>query len=956
MNDLFYSTAPSVDPDDGAMAVGASTLDDIFSVNPQDATAGAVGNQPSFTETRYNGELNFASGFGSRVNLSAPGDNIQALYKAGASYDAAGSDIEGGTSAAAPEVAAAAAVALQVARLAGHPFASPSAVRDALVATGTPVANPPQSDVAANIGPQVSVRRVVEQLLAAGGKPVQPGIARVGVHGRRSGSFTADGYQYYDSVFVTALDPAFIKLDGPYTTVNPGVPTAFPGSDTGAELNSYVTIAPDWEAIPANATFRLSVAGQPGRVIATTPHVRMLPAQLFAAAGIPLTAGTTRTLTLTYSASVGLHVVAESTFALTFGPPAASSRVVLAPVVPGAVSGSSIPVAYDIRSYPASLARTPTLNVSVPGEGAQWFWGAHILPYYSAPLPSTHGTVSVPVSALPGGGTYTVWIDMQPGLQGSDQSDLAFTRVDAGAARPPAPLLSTGPGQPAWHSLAIPYKSTFAVTYDVSNVPKATGAVVELSAPPPSPYFYDWYYFSPYNTFRNPNGSRIDDDGMVTGSIYHVAASGTSGTVTIDPTVAGIPATSYVNVRMLPTAGGTPIGEASDADTLQYLGIEPILGAPIQNAYLDPNGSDGFLAESGTLVGSENQLSVYAYEPFDLSAGAVSGIPLTFTNADGEFFPIVQNDVAVAEDAPDSATMAFYRAAPLESPFVQFTLPMPSTVWLWSAATNSSPTRSAYLGIDTNSGAFLAAAGDVTTGTFSAPVDVTALLGANVDSQGVAAVAYDPNADREYILNEDATLPCDQQSPQLVTVDFATSSASVRTLPIGGGIPGLGDQGYAMAVDPSTHLAAIATSCQYANGATAQFRAELNLIDLSTGTTSRVFQHLLDLTGQSHGFPAMIGGDSATIGIDTVNHLILQRSLFCPQLIGWQDVNARPCLNEYDEHGTLVKTVPGLFSNGFSDVGVVFNGVNGTTRTGVADGQQAWTQNIESLDVQPYTY
>ena len=60
----------------------------------------------------------------------------------------------------------------------------------------------------------------------------------------------------------------------------------------------------------------------------------------------------------------------------------------------------------------------------------------------------------------------------------------------------------------------------------------------------------------------------------------------------------------------------------------------------------------------------------------------------------------------------------------------------------------------------------------------------------------------------------------------------------------------------------------------------------------------------------------MLGGDSAIVGIDTVNHLILQRSIFCPTILGNFDINARVCLNEYDETGRLAKTVPGLFSDG----------------------------------------
>jgi hypothetical protein len=962
LDDVYYTTMPSVVPDDGAIDVGASTLDDIIAVNPQDATGGALAGQSTFAATRYNGTLSFSSAFGTRVNLSAPGDNIQALYKAGAAYDAAGTDISGGTSASAPEVAAAAAVAMQVARLTGHPFASPAAVRDALVATATPVANPPQLDVVANVGPQVSVRRVVEQLLAAAGKPVAPGIARVAVHGRRDGSFIAQvSTAFHDSVFVTALDPAFVKLDGPYAWNLPY--TAFPGTDTGADLNSYITIAPDWEGIPANATFRLAVAGRPGRVLATTPRLRMLPAQLLAAAGMPLTPGATRTLSLTYTASVGLHVVAESTFQITFGPPAASSRLILAPVVPPVVSGATIPVTYDVSAYPASLARSATLNVSVPGEGSTYFQDAgpagFLYPYYSTALPSApRGTVNVPVSSLAGGGVYTVWIDMQPGNVDSDISDLAFTRVDAGTARPPAPLLSSGSGQPGWHSLAVPYKSTFAVTYDVSNVPRATGAIVELSAPPPAPSFHYGTLGSGLNTFRNPNGSRLDDDGAVTGSIYHQSVSGVSGTVTIDPAAAGVPATAPVNVRVVPTSGGVPVAEASDAGTVRYLGIEPALGVPIGNAYMNPSGTDGFLSEGAAFGTSQQNVGVLTYEPFDTTTGTVSGIPLSFTTTSSIFFPIVQNDTAIAETAIDNVTMNYERATPLEAPFAQFTLP-PGTfspsVWLLSSGTNSSPTRSAYLGLDVSSGAILVAAGDITTGAFTPAVDVTSILGPNVDSQAIFALAYDPNADRAYIINEDSTLPCVQQSPQLVTVDFGTLSASSRTLPIGAGTPGLG-QGYQMAIDPATHTAAVATSCADYSRSTAVYRAELTLVDLTSGATSRVFQHNLDYTTQTHGIPAMPGGDSSTIGIDPVNHLVLQRSVYCPQLISWQDVNARPCLNEYDLHGTLVKTVPGLFSNGFIDFGTVFNGVNGTTRTGVADGQEGYTLSIESFDVQPYAY
>jgi hypothetical protein len=99
----------------------------------------------------------------------------------------------------------------------------------------------------------------------------------------------------------------------------------------------------------------------------------------------------------------------------------------------------------------------------------------------------------------------------------------------------------------------------------------------------------------------------------------------------------------------------------------------------------------------------------------------------------------------------------------------------------------------------------------------------------------------------------------------------------------------------------------------------------------------------------------MNGGDSPAIGIDPINHLILQRSMFCPQVVYLLDLYARPCLNLYDEHGGLVKTIPGLFSNGASNEST-FNGINASIRTGVAFGQQDYSNFIRSFDVQPYSY
>ena len=142
INDIGFSDAVSRDYDSGSIDVGGSTLDDIFSAPPQDPKNRALKNQHAFPATRYNGARNYSSGFGSRVNVSAPGDNVLSFsHTQGGDAQAVSVVVEGGTSASTPEVAAAAAVVQQVARLTGTKklATNPLAMRDFLAQTGTPL-------------------------------------------------------------------------------------------------------------------------------------------------------------------------------------------------------------------------------------------------------------------------------------------------------------------------------------------------------------------------------------------------------------------------------------------------------------------------------------------------------------------------------------------------------------------------------------------------------------------------------------------------------------------------------------------------------------------------------------------------------------------------------------------------------------------------------------------------
>src|SRR5207245_821209 len=81
-----------------------------------------------------------------------------------------------GTSASAPEIAAAASVVLQAGRLGGHQL-KPADVRKVLEQTGQTVATPPQIDQPLHVGPQIDVTPAVEKVPGRAA-PAQPSPLR----------------------------------------------------------------------------------------------------------------------------------------------------------------------------------------------------------------------------------------------------------------------------------------------------------------------------------------------------------------------------------------------------------------------------------------------------------------------------------------------------------------------------------------------------------------------------------------------------------------------------------------------------------------------------------------------------------------------------------------------------------------------------------------------------------
>src|SRR5262249_14223645 len=121
------------------------------------------------TETRWTGQQNFHTGSGSRVTVSAPSDDVLILVQV---ENANGVPINpvatfprllGGTSASAPEIAGAASVVRQAARLLGLSL-NARQVRALLEQTGRKNVTPAFDLSKAKIGPAVDLTAAVQRL------------------------------------------------------------------------------------------------------------------------------------------------------------------------------------------------------------------------------------------------------------------------------------------------------------------------------------------------------------------------------------------------------------------------------------------------------------------------------------------------------------------------------------------------------------------------------------------------------------------------------------------------------------------------------------------------------------------------------------------------------------------------------------------------------------------------
>lgn len=538
------STAPSEVVNSGSIDAGATTTDDTLSVPP--AGGGNAWRNPTYTETRNNGGADFASGWGTRVTLSAPGDNIPAFEHAGPNADSVAVVLNGGTSASAPEIAAAAADVLQAARLA-HQKYGPARVEQVLERTGHKVATAPQADQPLNVGPQIDVTAAVNAVLAAGHAALpNTSIVRLSVAHRVSLDQTG-------AAFVEYTDPGDIDLQD--------APAGSTSVMTGAGATGPVTFAADITGA-RGTSYALTVAKTTWT--SASDYIRVTPAELLAAAGDSLDSASSRTVTVTYQVRDGLRVLAQTSETLTIGPYNGDSAYAPAPVAPQAVaSGQSVKVSYNLTGVDHQVV-SPELVVSAAGH-----WSPALGPVfnaaYSVPLTGLTGTVTLPATAFAdGGGSYGIGIDQDPaaGVYGAFTTIrvTGFAPAFRPAARPLTPLLAV-PGQaPALSAEVSRAQPDF--TLDWNAGPQAAGAILEISAPAPT-------LEGSYNTFSNQNGTKRDGDGFDSGSVVYEKLPAAAGTRAYNALSLGLATSLSYNVRILPTdRSGTVIGQASPISTL----------------------------------------------------------------------------------------------------------------------------------------------------------------------------------------------------------------------------------------------------------------------------------------------------------------------------------------------------------------------------------------------------
>jgi hypothetical protein len=742
-----YSTAPSDVINSGSIDAGATTTDDTLAIPPQNG--GNAWRNPTYAETRTDGSANFASGWGQRVTLSAPGDNIPAFIHDGPNADSVAVVLNGGTSASAPEIAAAVADVLQAAHLT-HQHYGPAQVIKVLQQTGRMVATPPQADQRLSVGPQIDVSAAVDAVLHAGHASLPAtSIVRLSVAHRVDISGTG-------AAFTELTDPGEIDLQDP----TPGSARGM----TGAGATGPVTFAADVIGAPGN-NYTLIVGRR--KFVSKSDYIRVTPAELLAALGQPLESASSRTVTVTYQVRQDSRVLAQAGDMLTIGPYDGTSTFAPAPAAPRVVaSGQSVTVSYNLTGV--STVVDPELVVSTAGH-----WNPTLGPVfnaaYSVPLSGLTGKVTLPASAFgDGSGIYGIGIeqDSQSGLYGVF-APVRVTGFPAGftaVARPSAPLLATPgtlPGYAATVSRADP-----DFTLDWNAGPGAAGAILEISAPGPT-------FHGSYNTFSNPNGTQRDSDGYDAGSVVYKKLPAAAGSRTFSALALGLPTSLSYDVRIVPASGsGAVAGQASATSLLTV------------NDGLAP---DGDIVDNFAMAGVNSVVSIVGpggaqvvnYNPTTGTYGSV----IASDTAGGQFYvfgvdrpahTVLVDDTGTASNGARTDDVRLYdtqTGALVGTPDL-------SGYTLKGGVVDAARSRADLLAKDDSSGHDTVIAVSMLTGAVTAAADAD---GGTVPPGSLANIVVDDSTGEVYATASSGALLCFGGGTALAEVNPGTGAVTVTT-------------------------------------------------------------------------------------------------------------------------------------------------------------------------------
>ncbi|MGW5276068.1 S8 family serine peptidase [Streptomyces sp. NPDC004044] len=541
IDDVAPTTTPSLVRDTGVIAAGGTTVDDTLT---SDDVRTAV-----YPTTRYNGSAGYSSGFGTRIDLAAPGDNLPSLIH---TSDGTGVVLNGGTSASAPMIAAAAANVLAAAEGTGQKL-TPRKVRDLLVATGRPLAQPPQADRELHMGPQLDVTAAVEKVLAER-RDIAPSALRLSVAERQLLSVSPT------TSFVEATDPSAIDLTGPEVGS---------GNPSGQNAVSPITLGLDLTGAHDGLTYRLRV-GDKKTIPSDGPSLRLLPRELLGAAGLPLASSGPRSMQVTFEALDNGRVVASAAHKLTFGAADGTYLQPQAPRVPGSSPlGKPVTVHYDLTGLRDTT--DPELVLSSVGHWTPFTTSDKWRAAWRTPLTGTKGLVTIPASAFEagGGGLYGVGITL---YGGQVFGDFRALRVGPDAdQRPQAPLLSHGDTVKA-HAVELSLaEPRLTVSWDAASVKHADGAMIEFLTPAPTLY-------GALNTATNQNGSGRDDNGVDHASTLFRPLPSVKGRTVLDLKALDLPTGLQYPVRIIATRAGKPLGQASPTSFVQYLDGDTVSG------------------------------------------------------------------------------------------------------------------------------------------------------------------------------------------------------------------------------------------------------------------------------------------------------------------------------------------------------------------------------------------